>query len=246
VAESYKSGIWHGFIIKEMIKRFYGLSDGFIAQSEAMKLDMIKYLGVEENRIKVINNPVNNKIEGFVKFNEVIKSNSGKYILCVGRLEHQKAFDVAIKVFAEVVKFFPDITLKIVGEGSMHHQLLNYVESLDLCENVVFEGYQENMIPFYVDAEATLLTSIYEGFPNSLVESICLGTPVVSFDCPSGPGEIIIDGENGYLVENGDVQAMARSLKHLINNPIDSSKVIATSYKYYSSEIVSQYERELE
>jgi glycosyltransferase involved in cell wall biosynthesis len=128
----------------------------------------------------------------------------------------------------------------------MHHQLLNYVESLDLCENVVFEGYQENMIPFYVDAEATLLTSIYEGFPNSLVESICLGTPVVSFDCPSGPGEIIIDGENGYLVENGDVQAMARSLKHLINNPIDSSKVIATSYKYYSSEIVSQYERELE
>jgi len=176
---------------------------------------MIKYLGVEENRIKVINNPINNKIEGFVKCNEVIKSNSEKYILCVGRLEHQKAFDVAIRVFAEVVKFFPDITLKIVGEGSMHHQLLNYVESLDLCENVVFEGYQENMIPFYVDAEATLLTSIYEGFPNSLVESICLGTPVVSFDCPSGPGEIIIDGENEIERLNKEIWKIGEKLKKI-------------------------------
>jgi glycosyltransferase involved in cell wall biosynthesis len=64
---------------------------------------------------------------------------------------------------------------------------------------------------YYRRAKATLLTSFFEGFPNVLVESIALGTPVISFDCPSGPADIIIPGVNGILVPNQDIQGVFKS-----------------------------------
>jgi len=65
---------------------------------------------------------------------------------------------------------------------------------------VGFEGFKKDMIPYYLSAKATVLTPLYEGFPNVLVESITLGTPAIAFNCPSRPSEIIVDGINGFLV----------------------------------------------
>lgn len=246
IAESSKNGLWHGFISKHLIKKFYALSDLIIAQSYAMKDDLITYLCLPEHRVKVIHNPVSQEIADFALAHNLDEIEKKGYILCVGRLEEQKAFHYAISAFASVAYNYPTLRLKIVGKGSLEQQLKDQVKFLGVADRVDFEGYQTDMIPYYLYASATLLTSLYEGFPNVLVESIALGTPVVAFDCPSGPSEIIQDSINGFLVPLEDEV----KLKDAITKTLDADwlydTVIETIEPFKLDVIVSKYIRAIE
>ena len=125
-------------------------------------------------------------------------------------MEKEKAFHHAIKAFAKLSNEFPKLRLKIVGKGSLEKKLKQIAKDYKVDDRVDFEGFQKNLIPYYIHAKATVLTSLFEGFPNVLIESIFLNTPVVAFDCNSGPGEIIKDGINGYLVKYQDVDELKK------------------------------------
>lgn len=101
------------------------------------------------------------------------------------------------------------------------------------------------MIPYYLNANATVLSSLYEGFPNVLIESIALGTPVLAFDCPSGPKEIIENGINGYLVEFKKVGEMAEKIELLIENSFHPDRVKITSDKFLIENVIKHYEKVL-
>jgi glycosyltransferase involved in cell wall biosynthesis len=146
-------------------------------------------------------------------------SQSPPYILCVGRLEEVKAFHHAINAFALVANKRQNLRLKFVGDGSLKTTLLAQAAGLELEGRVDFEGFQSDVIPFYESASLTLLTSSYEGFPNVLIESIVLGTPVVSFDCESGPREILDYGRYGKLVEPGNIAELAAAIDSVYSNP---------------------------
>ena len=111
-----------------------------------------------------------------------------------------KGFHHAIKAFACIVEKYPYLRLKIVGKGSQEKNLKKIAEKYSVLKKVDFEGFHKEIIPYYLHARVTILPSLYEGYPNVLIESISMNTPVIAFDCPSGPNEIIIDGVNGYLV----------------------------------------------
>lgn len=245
IAESNKRGLWHGFISKYLIRKFYALSDQLIAQSHAMKEDLVSYLSLPKNKVEVIHNPVCQRVANASKEKYMSITENEKYLLCVGRLEEQKAFHYAIAGFADAEKDFPTLRLKIVGQGSLDRELKQYARDLGVEDKVDFEGYQADMIPYYLGAKATLLTSLYEGFPNVLVESISLGTPVVAFDCPSGPSEIIINDTNGFIVPYLQEQALFKAINLTILKTWNENDVIKTSNRYELNAILNQYEKVL-
>jgi glycosyltransferase involved in cell wall biosynthesis len=132
-------------------------------------------------------------------------------ILGVGRLERAKDFATLIRAFAKV-RAEQEARLMILGEGSMRLQLEMLVRQLGLSECVALPGFDPNPFRYMARAKVFAMSSIYEGFPNVLVQALACGCPVVSTDCPSGPSEILNSGAYGYLVPVGDVDALAASI----------------------------------
>lgn len=217
--------------------------DSMIAQSTGMKEDLMKSFNVSESKITIIPNPSYN----FIDNTKEIIIEKTKKILFVGRLTEAKGIIYLLKAFEIAQKSIPDLHLTIVGIGEMHEELVSQVKNLGLSDSISFEGYKSDLSSYYIQARATVLTSIVEGFPNVLVESISYGTPVISFDCPSGPKDIIIQNVNGILVEHLNVIDFSQAIIDVVKGNIkfDKNKVIESSKKYNIREIVDQYEKVL-
>ena len=100
----------------------------------------------------------------------------------------------------------------IIGEGEDKDQLIEMASSLGIHQDIDFLGFQKNPFKYMAKSSLFVLSSLYEGFGNVLVEAMALGLPVISTDCPSGPAEIIDDGENGILVPVQDENALAQAI----------------------------------
>jgi glycosyltransferase involved in cell wall biosynthesis len=237
VKRSFRTSVF-SFLLMKVYKK----SDHIVNQCEGMRTDLLSVFPKLKNKTSVIYNPVNTIVENEavnIKPNEVFK---GDYILCVGRLEDQKAFHFVIQAFSVVSKNHPSLRLKIVGQGSLEQKLKKLVTDFNLSEKVDFEGFQINVIPYYLHAKLTLLTSLYEGFPNTLVESISLGTPVVAFNCKSGPSEIIKQGNNGYLVEYQNITSLEDYLDKALTSPLNGDNVLKSSEVYKVKNIIQSWE----
>lgn len=239
-----QKNIWHKTIVHAIVKRFYHKVDKVIAQSQGMRDDLIAHYAMDQAAVEVIYNPLNSKIEEMAGNPALAIVEKQDYLLCVGKLDSQKAFHFAIQAFSTIARHHPTMRLKIVGQGSLEQDLKDTARFLDVSDRIDFEGFRNDMISYYRHARATVLTSLYEGLPNVLLESIALGTPVVAFDCPSGPREIILDGVNGFLIEYLNVHALAEGLMKIIyHNPFDPIAVRESASRFMSERIIDQYDR---
>ena len=164
------------------------------------------------SRCCVIPNPVSRppKIEPCAK---------AKRIVTVGRLVEQKGFSVLIEAFALIADRCADWELVVWGEGVLREPLEAQVRQADLSNRIHFAGVTEHVHKELGSSEIFVLSSLYEGFPNALLEAMSCGVAVVSTDCPSGPGEIVSDGANGLLVPVGDARELADAIMRLIDDP---------------------------
>lgn len=233
---------WVKFIVNPLVKYFYGSADHIINQCYDMRDDLLTIYPKITNKTSVIYNPINSIIEKHSKTINFCSLSSQDYILCVGRLERQKAFHFAIEGFARLAQEFSSIRLKIVGAGVLEEELKEFANNYGVRERVDFEGFKKNIIPYYLGAKVTLLTSLYEGFPNVLVESISLGKPVVAFDCQSGPREIVLDSINGYLVQYKNIEDLAEKLKISIKTKWDHVAVAESAERFSTENIIKAYE----
>lgn len=140
-----------------------------------------------------------------------------EYIIAVGRLEKIKQFDVLIKAYKSSKLSKAQNKLLIFGEGSQYDNLQSLIAKYNLKNFVILKGFSTNIDSYMQSAKALIMSSKNEGFPMVLIEAIQLKTPVVSFDCKSGPSEIIENEVNGLLVKNQDVDALSKALNRLLN-----------------------------
>jgi glycosyltransferase involved in cell wall biosynthesis len=148
-----------------------------------------------------------------------------KRLVAMGRLGPEKGFDLLIEAFARVADAHADWTLTILGEGSERARLEALVRSLRLERRVSLPGRAADPGPELAAAQAFVLSSRREGFPNALLEAMACGLPAVAFDCRSGPAEIITHGRNGLLVPAGDVARLAAELDRLMGSPAERARL---------------------
>ena len=228
--------IWYK-LIRILLKR----TDIIVAQSSGMKLDMVDFFNIPDSKIRIIHNPA---INLKTKTNSGITEKAKNEFLFVGRLMAHKGLSDLIDAFAIALKEEASIRLTILGDGPYKSNVIDKVKQLNLEGSVSLEGFTPNPQIYYQRATATVLTSEYEGFPNVLVESIAEGTPIIAYDCPSGPADIIVPGVNGILVKYNDIQGITKAILDVVRGNIifESSKIKESAKKFDLNKIVDQYE----
>ena len=236
-------GFWTRNVVRPLIKYFYHKIDHVVNQCQSMRDDLITVYPKLSNNSNVIYNPISSHIEDYVNKHDLSKIKKENYILCVGRLEQVKAFHYAIEGFAGIANQFPTLRMKIVGQGSLEQNLKQKAIDCRVENKVDFKGFQKDIIPYYSHAKATVLTSLYEGYPNVLLESLAMNTPVIAFDCPGGTNEIIQNGLNGYLVKYQDVDDLKKKLSTLLLNNYNNYDLKNSIKKNKIEQVFKHYEK---
>jgi glycosyltransferase involved in cell wall biosynthesis len=153
---------------------------------------------------------------------------TNKQVLAVGRITHQKGFDKLIEGWNLVHMRHPDWILRIYGGGEVEN-LQKMINHLGLTDSCFLEGGSADIGQKYKESSIFALSSRYEGFPMVLVETMAYGVPAVAFACPCGPRDIIDDGEDGLLVENGNISMLADRICFLIEDDNERKRLGANA-----------------
>lgn len=168
-------------------------------------------------RIVVIPNPVPKVV---AKPADVPRfAGARRSIVGMGRLERQKGFDLLIRAFASIATKRPEWDLTILGEGSERGALSAEISRSGLSGRIALQGLEPDAVSALSRADLFVLSSRYEGFPNALCEAMACGLPVIAFDCPSGPADIVRHEVDGLLVPAENVDALAAAMAELMADP---------------------------
>lgn len=215
----------------------YNTADIVKVVSEDSKNDFITNWNIPKDKLVVVNPPIN--IENITKLSledipQSVKSfikKEDNIIFSLGRLESQKNFHLLIEAFYQ--SYLKDSSLKliIIGSGSQMESLNNKIVTLGIKDRVLLAGFIENPYPVFKIAKLFCLTSIWEGMPVTIMESMLLGCPVISVDCKSGPSEMIINNKNGLLVKNNS-ESISYAINYLIDDTILLNEISSNGIEY--------------
>ena len=221
----------------------YPWAELIIAVSKGVAEDVSYLTGLPLSKIQVIHNPIFTQ-DLLTKAEEPINHSwfvpkEAPIILGVGRLEYVKDFATLIKAFA-IVRQSLKSRLVIIGDGRVRGELQRLVNELGLEDEVSLPGFSNNPYAYMKNADVFVLSSVYEGFGNVLVESLAVGTPVVSTDCP-GPAEILEYGKYGRLVGVHDANGLARAILATLSEPVDLQLLQQRANDFPLDGIVEKY-----
>ena len=214
--------------------KLYFFATSIIAQTETAK--KVLKINTKNNNIIVIPNPLR-------KIKEIKNNKTKKIILNVGRNVPQKNQLELLEIFSKCD--YKDWKLKVFGNGPLHKELIQKVRDLNLEENVQILEFSKDIDLHYSQASIFAFSSLYEGFPNALVEAMAHGIPCVSYDCPTGPRDIINNGKNGDLIELKNKAQFIDKLSNLMKSTelriIYSKEAIKVKEKYSLKLVTNKY-----
>lgn len=195
----------------ELVKKILKKSDGIVFQTERVKEN---YRGLIEGKNTVIPNAVGNEHVCGTNWNPDCR----KSVAAVGRLVSAKDYPVMIKAFRLFLSTHPGFRLEIYGEGREREAIERLIIENGLKGEVILKGTCPDAIRKISDASFYILTSAYEGMPNTLMEAMAIGMPCISTDCEYGPAELIEDGVNGLLAPVGDAEAISKAMGRMADD----------------------------
>lgn len=205
------------------IKKYYPLADGIVAVSEGVKASFCSLTGISPQSVVTIYNPVvdENLTEraSAPLDHRWFRPDQPPVIIGAGRLEKHKNFPLLIKSF-EIARKGTECRLMILGDGGELENLRTLAERSPFSGDISLMGYQKNPYAFMKRASLFVLSSSWEGLPTVLIEAMATGTPVVSTDCPSGPREILMDGEYGSLVPLNSPAELGDAILRTLQDPL--------------------------
>lgn len=227
------------YLVRRSIKQY----NKIITQSRDMTEDLLNNVKIKKDKVIEINNPVDiHLIERVANENNSIEfRKENKNLLCVGRLEKQKGFDLIIEIMGRIED--NHVKLYILGDGSERIKLEKMIIEKHLENRVFLLGRKENPYVYMKNADLFILSSRYEGFPNVLIEANACGTYAICNKCPGGINEIIKEGINGNIINFNDIEETKKLiLKNLESRNINKERIKKSISEYSIDNIIKKYE----
>ena len=161
-------------------------------------------------------------------------------LVAAGRLAHWKGFEDLIRSIKELLQR-RRVRLLILGDGPLRHDLQALIDELGLSQMVHLQGYVDNPLKYFAQADVFVLSSHVEGLPNVLVEAMMCGCTPVSTDCPTGPREVLQGGKYGYLVPMRDPVAMAMGIEKALARPISKELLVEAIRPFEESAVIARH-----
>lgn len=216
LSNSIKHKVW-----KTLLKRAYKNCSTLVPNSIEMGKNLKTFLDLKEDNIHVIQNSVDTDyIDSYLRNNPGYKPPLDNFILSVGRLHRVKNHSELINAFSDYLKENPSTKLNLIiaGEGGLRSQLLKQIQHLNLENRIQLIGFVSPPYTLMKHCKGYIQNSLYEGFPNSLLEALYINGSVASSNCPTGPNEMITSGHNGILFETNNRKELVSAIKTLDTN----------------------------
>ncbi|MDC0521913.1 glycosyltransferase [Candidatus Pelagibacter sp.] len=208
----YSEGKLFSFISLILKYFFYNFADGIITNSKGSKKSLESFI-FNKKKIVTIYNPYLDKLNKKNKINK-----NSKILISIGRLQKQKDHETLIRAFSIIHKKYSDFKLLILGHGKLEIKLKDLAKNLKIYDKIIFKGWVKNTLPYIKRSKIFVLSSVYEGLGNVLIDAINHNIPCVSTNCHSGPSEILLNGKGGYLVKIKSPKLLAKKISYCIDN----------------------------
>jgi len=226
------------------MRRFYPWADAVIFPSDGAASDFAALTGFSPKRLHAIPNavvdPELSRLSQEAPEHPWLAGKGPPLILGAGELCARKDFATLIRAFARGQARRPS-RLMILGEGRQRRNLEGLAQALGVGDKVALPGFVTNPYAYMARAMVFVLSSLWEGSPNVVVEAMAVGTPVVCTDCPSGPREILKGGTYGPLVSVGNYEALARAIEETLEHPPDPAVLKEAAARYNVVTSASRY-----
>lgn len=223
-----------------VLYNIYSTNGVLVAVSDALRSSISSKLLLNSSKVHCIANAVVSDELYKSSIQEISTTLPKNYFVAVGRLVHEKGFDLLLSAYKKALEIEPELPpLFIVGEGIERQNLKAQATRDGIASNVTFLGFQQNPYPLIKNASAFLLSSRHEGMPTVIVEALALDTPVIAFNCPTGPSELIIDGLNGRLVRHLDITQFSLELVNYKKLP--KVELGSTIHRFKYAAVATEY-----
>ncbi|HEV7301959.1 MAG TPA: glycosyltransferase [Tepidisphaeraceae bacterium] len=233
-----------GRLAVALMQWMYPRADGVIAVSHGVADDLVDELGLPRDLVSVIHNPmVNSRINELAAEpvdHPFFAPGAPPVLLGMGRMTQQKDFPTLLRAFA-IVRAKRPVRLLILGEGEHRASLESLAGELGITAGLSLPGFVDNPYAYLAKARLFVLSSLWEGLPTVVMESLAAGTAVVSTDCPSGPREILADGAFGELAPMSDPDALAAAIERSLSVEPDRDALRARAQLYSADLSVDRY-----
>lgn len=231
-------------VLPSLVRTTYPWADGIVPISNGVAQDLSTISRIPVSEMTVIHNPA---------YSEDIREQAAApvshpwfgpgeppVVLGVGSLSPQKDFPTLIRAFDQL-RSQQDARLLILGEGDRREELESLIQECGISNDVELPGFVDNPFKYMKQADVFVLSSQWEGFGNVVVEAMACGTPIVSTDCPSGPAEILENGEYGQLVPTADPEALAAAIEATLAEPPAPEPLIERAKTFSVESVADQY-----